>query len=143
MDHVIHTKLSGARRVAIPAELCRHYGIEPGDPIVLEPTSPGIVLRPFHAVIRDVQAYFADIAPPGVSLSEELIREAGRKPNGRPVAEAVLDASALLAFLQNEPGADKVEAVLTLRVHIRRQHGGNPQQAGPTRQPARSGDLSD
>jgi ribonuclease VapC len=29
------------------------------------------------------------------------------------VAEAVLDASALLAFLQNEPGADKVEAVLT------------------------------
>jgi PIN domain nuclease of toxin-antitoxin system len=29
------------------------------------------------------------------------------------VAEAVLDASALLAFLQNEPGADTVEAVLT------------------------------
>jgi PIN domain nuclease of toxin-antitoxin system len=29
------------------------------------------------------------------------------------VAEAVLDASALLAFLQNGPGADKVEAVLT------------------------------
>jgi PIN domain nuclease of toxin-antitoxin system len=29
------------------------------------------------------------------------------------VTEAVLDASALLAFLQNEPGADKVEAVLT------------------------------
>jgi PIN domain nuclease of toxin-antitoxin system len=29
------------------------------------------------------------------------------------VAETVLDASALLAFLQNEPGADKVEAVLT------------------------------
>ncbi len=28
------------------------------------------------------------------------------------MAEAVLDASALLAFLQNEPGADKVEAVL-------------------------------
>jgi ribonuclease VapC len=29
------------------------------------------------------------------------------------VAEAVLDASALLAFLQNEPGADTVEAILT------------------------------
>jgi ribonuclease VapC len=29
------------------------------------------------------------------------------------VAEAVLDASALLALLQNEPGADKVAAVLT------------------------------
>jgi PIN domain nuclease of toxin-antitoxin system len=29
------------------------------------------------------------------------------------VAEAVLDASALLAFLRNEPGADRVAAVLT------------------------------
>jgi PIN domain nuclease of toxin-antitoxin system len=29
------------------------------------------------------------------------------------VTEAVLDASALLAFLKNEPGADKVQTVLT------------------------------
>jgi ribonuclease VapC len=29
------------------------------------------------------------------------------------VAEAVLDASALLAFLRDEPGADKVAAILT------------------------------
>jgi PIN domain nuclease of toxin-antitoxin system len=29
------------------------------------------------------------------------------------VAEAVLDASALIAFLRNEPGADQVAAVLT------------------------------
>jgi AbrB family looped-hinge helix DNA binding protein len=75
MDHVIHTKLSGARRVVIPAELCHQYGIEPGDPVVLEPTESGIVLRPLHAVIRDVQAYFADVAPAGVSLSEELLAE--------------------------------------------------------------------
>ena len=39
---------------------------------------------------------------------------AGRKPNGRTVAEAVLDASALLAFLRNEPGAEEVAAVLRL-----------------------------
>jgi bifunctional DNA-binding transcriptional regulator/antitoxin component of YhaV-PrlF toxin-antitoxin module len=75
MDHVIHTQLSGARRVVIPADLCRHYGIEPGGPVVLEPTESGIVLRPLHAVIRDVQAYFADVAPAGVSLSEELLAE--------------------------------------------------------------------
>jgi ribonuclease VapC len=37
---------------------------------------------------------------------------AGRKPNGKTVAEAVLDASALLAFLQKEPGSKRVEAVL-------------------------------
>ena len=75
MEHVIHTKLSEGRRVAIPAELCHRYGIEPGDAVVLEPSESGIVLRPLHTVIRDVQAYFADIAPPGVSLSEELLRE--------------------------------------------------------------------
>jgi bifunctional DNA-binding transcriptional regulator/antitoxin component of YhaV-PrlF toxin-antitoxin module len=75
MEHVIHTKLSEGRRVAIPAELCHRYGIEPGDPVVLEPSESGIVLRPLHTVIREVQAYFADVAPAGVSLSEELIRE--------------------------------------------------------------------
>jgi bifunctional DNA-binding transcriptional regulator/antitoxin component of YhaV-PrlF toxin-antitoxin module len=75
MEHVIHTKLSEGRRIAIPAELCQQYGIEPGDPVVLEPSESGIVLRALHTVIREVQAYFADIAPPGTSLSEELLRE--------------------------------------------------------------------
>jgi ribonuclease VapC len=34
-------------------------------------------------------------------------------PRRKNVAEAVLDASALVAFLRDEPGADKVAAVLT------------------------------
>src|SRR5579883_1319503 len=38
---------------------------------------------------------------------------AATKWPGRTVTEAVLDASALLAFLLGEPGADKVAAVLT------------------------------
>jgi bifunctional DNA-binding transcriptional regulator/antitoxin component of YhaV-PrlF toxin-antitoxin module len=75
MANVIHTKLGEGRRVAIPAELCQRYGIEPGDPVVLEPTDSGIVMRPLEVVIRDVQAYFADVAPPGVRLSEELLRD--------------------------------------------------------------------
>jgi AbrB family looped-hinge helix DNA binding protein len=75
MDHVIHTKLGEGRRVVIPAELCQRYHIEPGDPVILEPLDSGIVLRPLDAVIRDVQAYFADIAPPDVLLSEELLND--------------------------------------------------------------------
>ena len=75
MEHVIHTKISEGRRVAIPVELCQRYGIEPGDPVVLEASDSGIVMRPLHAVIREVQAYFADVAPPSVSLSEELLRD--------------------------------------------------------------------
>jgi ribonuclease VapC len=38
---------------------------------------------------------------------------AGRKRLGKIVAKAVLDASALIAFIRNEPGAEKVAAVLT------------------------------
>jgi bifunctional DNA-binding transcriptional regulator/antitoxin component of YhaV-PrlF toxin-antitoxin module len=75
MENVIHAKLGEGRRVAIPAELCQRYGIEPGEPVVLEPSDSGIVIRPLDTVIREVQAYFAGIAPPGVSLSEELLRD--------------------------------------------------------------------
>jgi bifunctional DNA-binding transcriptional regulator/antitoxin component of YhaV-PrlF toxin-antitoxin module len=75
MTNIIHTKLSEGRRVAIPAELCQRYGIEPGDPVVLEPSDTGIIMRPLHAVIREVQAFFADVAPPDVLLSDELIRD--------------------------------------------------------------------
>jgi bifunctional DNA-binding transcriptional regulator/antitoxin component of YhaV-PrlF toxin-antitoxin module len=79
MADVIHTKLGEGRRVAIPAELCRRYGIEPGDPLVLEPSDAGLVLRPLDAVIREVQAYFADAAPKDVLLSEELTRDRRRE----------------------------------------------------------------
>lgn len=39
---------------------------------------------------------------------------AARKRSGKTVAEAVLDASALLAFLRKEPSAEEVAAVLRL-----------------------------
>jgi bifunctional DNA-binding transcriptional regulator/antitoxin component of YhaV-PrlF toxin-antitoxin module len=75
MVNVIHTKLGEGRRVAIPAELCQRYGMEPGDPVVLEPSESGIVVRPLDVVIREVQAFFADTAPKNVLLSDELIRD--------------------------------------------------------------------
>jgi bifunctional DNA-binding transcriptional regulator/antitoxin component of YhaV-PrlF toxin-antitoxin module len=75
MVHVIHTRMGGGRRVAIPADLCQKYGLQPGKPIVLEPSLSGIVVRRLETVIREVQAFFADAAPPDVLLSEELIRD--------------------------------------------------------------------
>jgi bifunctional DNA-binding transcriptional regulator/antitoxin component of YhaV-PrlF toxin-antitoxin module len=75
MNNVIHTKLGEGRRVAIPAELCHQYGIEPGDPVVLEPSETGIVIRPLDAVIREVQAFFSTIKPADGLLSDELIRD--------------------------------------------------------------------
>ena len=75
MVNVIHSKLGEGRRVAIPAELCQQYGIEPGDPVVLEPLESGIVIRPLDTVIREVQAFFSDIKPANGFLSDELIRD--------------------------------------------------------------------
>jgi len=86
ISDVIHTKLGEGRRVVIPAELCQRYGLEPGDPVVLEASEHAITLRPFDEVVREVQAYFAAVAPPDVVLSDELIRdrraEAGREDRG-------------------------------------------------------------
>jgi bifunctional DNA-binding transcriptional regulator/antitoxin component of YhaV-PrlF toxin-antitoxin module len=86
MSNVIHTKMSEGRRVAIPAEFCQRYGLHPGDPVVLEPSDSGIMVRPLDAVIREVQAYFADAAPPDVLLSDEVLRdrreEAAREDRG-------------------------------------------------------------
>lgn len=75
MEHVIHTKLGEGRRVVIPVELCQRYGLNPGDPVVLEPSDTGITMRPLDDVIEDVQAYFAGAAPAKVVLSEELLRD--------------------------------------------------------------------
>lgn len=75
MVHVMHTKMGEGRRVAIPADLCQEYGLRPGTPVVLEPSPSGIVVRPFKTVIREVQDFFADVAPPDVLLSEELSRD--------------------------------------------------------------------
>ncbi len=75
MVHVTHTKMGEGRRVAIPADLCREYGLQPGTLVVLEPSPSGIVVRPLKAVTREVQAFFADAAPSDVLLSEELSRD--------------------------------------------------------------------
>jgi len=86
MSNVIHTKLGEGRRVAIPAALCHKYGLKPGDPVVLEASALGIVLRPVDAVVNEVQAFFADVAPAKVRLSDEVIRdrraEAKREDHG-------------------------------------------------------------
>ena len=75
MNDVVHVKLGEGRRVAIPAELCQRYGIRPGDPLVLEASEHAITLRPLDDVIREVQAYFKEAAPPEIIMSDELIRE--------------------------------------------------------------------
>jgi bifunctional DNA-binding transcriptional regulator/antitoxin component of YhaV-PrlF toxin-antitoxin module len=53
MVNVVRTKLGEGRRVAIPAEVCQRCGLEPRDPVGLDPSEHGIVVRPLDAVISD------------------------------------------------------------------------------------------
>lgn len=79
--HQLH--LDAAGRVLIPVTLRRQYGLDAGDPVILEPSESGIVLRPMETVVREVQAFFADAATPEVRLSDELLddrrKEAARE----------------------------------------------------------------
>ena len=75
MNQVTHSKVGQGRRVAIPAELCQQFGMEPGTPVVLEAIDTGIVVRPLSAVVREVQEFFLAAIPQDVVLSDALIRD--------------------------------------------------------------------
>jgi bifunctional DNA-binding transcriptional regulator/antitoxin component of YhaV-PrlF toxin-antitoxin module len=75
VSNVIHSKLGKGRGVAIPFELCQRYGLEPGGPVVLDPSDIGIVVRRLDPVFREVKAFFAYVRPEHGLQSEELIRE--------------------------------------------------------------------
>jgi bifunctional DNA-binding transcriptional regulator/antitoxin component of YhaV-PrlF toxin-antitoxin module len=75
MNDVVHVKLGEGRRVAIPAELCQRYGIQPGDQLVLEGYEHVMALRPLGEVVREVQAFFKDAAPADTCLSEQLVQD--------------------------------------------------------------------
>lgn len=76
---VVHSKLGAGRRVAIPAELCQQYQLNPGDPVVLESSENGITIRSYADVLREIQEYFRDDAPRDTLLSDELIAERRRE----------------------------------------------------------------
>jgi bifunctional DNA-binding transcriptional regulator/antitoxin component of YhaV-PrlF toxin-antitoxin module len=81
MKQVFHTKLQNGRRVTIPAELCEKHGLRPGDVLVLEASSSGIVLRSLATVVQEVHAFFADLAPATDRLSDELSRDRRAESN--------------------------------------------------------------
>ncbi len=68
---VIHTTLGPGRRVVIPAEVCRPFGLGPGSHVVIEASEGGVLLRPLDAVLREVQSFFHDAAPAFVLRTDE------------------------------------------------------------------------
>jgi AbrB family looped-hinge helix DNA binding protein len=75
VNYVVHVTLGEGRRVAIPASFCQRFGIQPGDPLVLEVSDHVITLRRYDEAIREVQTHFMKLAPADVIMSDELSRD--------------------------------------------------------------------
>ena len=75
MTEFIRSKVADAGRVVIPAELRKQFGLEEGADVVISKDAHGIRITPLAEAIRQAQDYFAGLAPPEVSLSDELLRD--------------------------------------------------------------------
>jgi AbrB family looped-hinge helix DNA binding protein len=74
MEQVSRGKVH-AGRVVLPAEMRKELGIKDGDDVVFNRTERGIEIQTYDEVVRQAQEYFSSLAPAGVSLSEELLRD--------------------------------------------------------------------
>jgi AbrB family looped-hinge helix DNA binding protein len=75
MTQTFHARLTHDGRVVIPAPLRHRLGLKPGDPIVIDADEDSVRLRSYAQVVKDVQDYFRQFAPPGVSIVNELLAE--------------------------------------------------------------------
>lgn len=79
-NQVFHIKLDSSGRLLIPAEARERYQIESSDTLVVVDDGRGLRVRTREQVKAEVQAYFADLAPPDVLLSDEIIRDRRAEP---------------------------------------------------------------
>ncbi len=97
--------------MVIPVQVRRRLGIEQGTRLVVLVDYDAVVLVPRAAIERRLHAIFKGVP---VSMADELIEE--RRAEASAEADApltvVLDASAVLAWLQQEPGGAEVKDML-------------------------------
>ena len=95
-------------RIVVPADVRARAGLTTGTPLVMLETPAGLVLLTrdqLRARVRDELS--------GLDLVGDLIEERRRgRTGGGPRVTVVLDASAILVFVQEEAGADVVERAL-------------------------------
>lgn len=72
---IYHLKVDAAGRIVIPADARNRLQIKQGDELIAEECADGLRITTYQQAIREAQAYFAQFVPPGVSLSDELLKE--------------------------------------------------------------------
>jgi AbrB family looped-hinge helix DNA binding protein len=74
-ETIYQSKVDSSGRISLPAEIRASLGVEVGDLVIVKQEGSSIeILTPMQA-LRKAQEYFQKLAPPGVSLADEIIRE--------------------------------------------------------------------
>ncbi len=103
-------------RIVVPADLRRELGLDEGSTMTATAQDGRLVLEPRSVVLERVRRRFSGVSS-AIRLSDDLLGSPrrssarGRRLSAQPAIN-VLDASAVLALLHEEPGADAVEAAL-------------------------------
>lgn len=72
---VYNLKVDASGRIVLPSESRQRHHIASGDTVVVVEDSQGLHIKTREQIKAEVQAYFADLAPPNVSLSEEILQD--------------------------------------------------------------------
>lgn len=70
-----HLKVDFSGRIVLPAEARARNHIAEGDTVVVAEDNNGLHVKTRDQIVAEAQAYFAKLAPPGVLLSEELLKD--------------------------------------------------------------------
>ena len=103
-----HARLIKGGKIVIPAELRREFGFNEGDDLVFEKVGDQLVLKSQDRLLRDIRARVKAGMKYPVSVDSIPSRKVG---GNRQRMTFVLDASAVLALLLDEPGGDYVYTV--------------------------------
>jgi AbrB family looped-hinge helix DNA binding protein len=74
-QQVYHLKVDSSGRIVLPAEARARNHIAEGDTVVIIEDSQGLHVKTHDQVVAEAQAYFANLAPPDVLLSEEILQD--------------------------------------------------------------------
>ncbi len=73
--HVYRSKVDASGRIVLPADVRVRHHIHTGDQVVIIEGEDGLQVKTRGQALCEAQNLFAELAPPDVLLSEELIRE--------------------------------------------------------------------
>jgi bifunctional DNA-binding transcriptional regulator/antitoxin component of YhaV-PrlF toxin-antitoxin module len=72
MEVLIRGKVSESRRVVLPAELCKSFGIEDGADVLFSRTEHGIQITTIDQAIRRAQEMVRRFIPAGTNLAADI-----------------------------------------------------------------------